>query len=121
MFSTNKGTDVVSILNKNNLPATGQDSIYASATIDKNKKELIIKIVNTIGKNQTVDINLAGNKIAGGKATMMVLQNDNLDAENSLNNPFVIAPQEKIIDITDKLFTTTLMPYSFAVIKIKLK
>ena len=121
MFSINKGTDVVSILNKNTLPATGQDSIYASATIDKNKKELIIKIVNTIGKNQTVDINLAGNKIAGGKATMMILQNDNLDAENSLNKPFVIAPQEKIIDITDKLFTTTLMPYSFSVIKIKLK
>ncbi len=121
LFSTNKGTQVLPMLYKNNAPATGQDSLYASATIDKNTNELIIKIINTIGKNQTVDINLVGNKIAGGKATMMVLQNDNLDAENSLNNQAVIAPTEQSIDIKGQTIAVTLMTYSFSVVKVKLQ
>jgi alpha-L-arabinofuranosidase len=121
MFSTNKGTEVLSILYKDNLPATGQDSLYASATIDKSTNELIIKMVNTIGQNQTIVINLSGNKIPESKATILVLQSDNVSAENSLDNPFTIVPTEKFIDITDKSITTTLLPYSFSVMKIKLK
>jgi alpha-L-arabinofuranosidase len=121
MFSTNKGTQVLSMLYKDNLSATGQDSLYASATMDKNTNELIIKMVNTIGQNQTININLSGNKTPESKATILVLQSDNLSAENSLDNPFAIAPAEKFIDINDKSITTTLLPYSFSVIKIKLK
>jgi alpha-L-arabinofuranosidase len=121
MFSTNKGTQVLSMLYKDNLPATGQDSLYGSATIDKNTNELIIKMVNTIGQNQTIGINLLGNKTPESKATILVLRSDNLSAENSLDNPFAIALTEKFIDINDKSIATTLLPYSFSVIKIKLK
>jgi alpha-L-arabinofuranosidase len=121
LFSTNKGTQVVSILNKNNSPATGQDSLYASAVTDKNTGELIIKMVNTVGKPQTAAIKLNGNKKPTAKARLTVLQNNNLEAVNSLDNPAVIVPTEQSIDIKGKTITVTLMPYSFSVIKVKLK
>jgi alpha-L-arabinofuranosidase len=121
LFSTNKGTQVVSILNKNNAPATGQDSLYASAVVDKNTGELIIKMVNTVGKPQTVAIKLNGNKKPAAKARLTVLQNNNLEAVNSLDNPAVIELTEQLIDIKGKIITVTLMPYSFSVIKVKLE
>ena len=45
LFSNNKGTNVVPIT-ENEKPVTGKDSLYSSAVIDKQKGELIIKIVN---------------------------------------------------------------------------
>ena len=121
MFSTNKGTQVLPMLYKNNAPATGQDSLYASATADKNTGELIIKIVNTLGTNQTVSIKLTGNKKPVNKAQLTVLQNNNLDAVNTLDNPAEIVPTEQLIDIKGKIITVTLMPYSFSLVKVKLQ
>ena len=51
LFATNKGNAVVPMLYRNNQPATGQDSLYASATIDKAANELILKVVNAGGKS----------------------------------------------------------------------
>src|SRR5205085_11852950 len=51
LYSTNKGTHTVPAL-QNGKPLTGQDSLYASAVIDKKNNELIIKIVNASGKQQ---------------------------------------------------------------------
>jgi alpha-L-arabinofuranosidase len=121
MFSTNKGTQVVAMLYKNNAPATGQDSLYASAVADKTNDELIIKIVNTAGKPQTAAIKLNGNKKPAAKARLTVLQNNNLEAVNSLDNPVVIVPTEQSIDIKGQTIAVTLMPYSLSVIKVKLK
>lgn len=61
LFSTNKGTDVVSITayEKNLIE---QDGLYASAVTDNNSKELIIKIANTANKAQAVNLNLEGKK-----------------------------------------------------------
>src|SRR4029078_10763496 len=45
LFSLNKGTNVVPVLLNNNVIA-GQDSLYASAVLDKRTNEMIIKVVN---------------------------------------------------------------------------
>jgi alpha-L-arabinofuranosidase len=120
MYSTNKGTQVVPILYKNGLPATGQDSLYATATTDKKANELIIKVVNTLGKPQNAVFQLAGNAKVARKAHLIVLKNDNLEAVNSLDNPSVIAPVEQTMDMQGKTLALTLAPYSFSVIKVKL-
>ncbi len=120
LFSTNKGTQVVPIVYKNDAPATGQDSLYASATRDKNTGELIIKIVNTLGKAQTASVKLDGNQTPNTKARLIVLKNDNLEAVNSLDTPSVIAPTETTIDVKGKTVALTLAPYSFSVIKVKM-
>ena len=49
LFSVNKGSQVVIVLQDNSVIA-GQDSLYATACIDKPGNELIIKIVNVIIK-----------------------------------------------------------------------
>jgi alpha-L-arabinofuranosidase len=121
MFSTNKGTQVLPILYRNNRPATGQDSLYASATQDKTTGELIIKIVNTLGTSQTTSINLEGNKQLEKTARLIVLKSDNLEAMNTLDTPSVIVPVETTIDVKGKTLALRLAPYSFSVIKIKMK
>jgi alpha-L-arabinofuranosidase len=121
MFSTNKGTQVLPILYKNNSPAIGQDSLYASATIDTKNEQLIIKIVNTINKTQITNIKLQGNKKTSGKGTMMVLQSNDPEAMNSLENPFVIAPVEQPVNVNGKTISMKLPPYSFSIIKINLQ
>ena len=123
MFSTNKGTQVVPILYKNNAPATGQDSLYASATRDKNTGELIIKIINTLGKTQTAEVKLDGTKKPDAKARLVVLKNDNLEAVNSLDTPSVVAPTETVIDVNvkAKAINLTLAPYSFSLIRLKMQ
>lgn len=117
LFSTNKGTDVVSITtDEKNL--TGQDGIYASAVIDKNTNELIIKIVNTANASQTVNLNLDGRKKLKTKGTVDVLENSNLLETNSLEKPKAVAPITTPLTIKGKKLNTVLKPYSFNVIKI---
>jgi alpha-L-arabinofuranosidase len=120
LYATNKGTQVVPILYKN-APATGQDSLYASATVDKNTGELIIKIVNTIGKAQPAIVQLQGNPKPNLMAQWIVLKNDNLEAVNSLDAPFVVAPTETRLEIKGKTVALTLAPYSFSIIKIPVR
>jgi alpha-L-arabinofuranosidase len=121
MYSTNKGTQVVPILSKNGLPATGQDSLYASATMDKIANELIIKVVNTFGKSQVINIQFDGSKKIESKAQLQVLKNSDLEAENSLNNPLVVAPVEQAVELKGKTIPLTLAPYSFSILKIKMR
>jgi alpha-L-arabinofuranosidase len=108
-------------LSKNGLPATGQDSLYASATIDKNANELIIKVINTLNKTQVITIQLDGSKKIESKARLLVLKNGDLEAVNSLDNPSVVAPVEQVVELKGKIMPLTLAPYSFSILKIKMK
>ena len=119
LYATNKGSQVVPMLYKNRIPATGQDSLYASSTIDKTTNELIIKIVNTSGKTQLAEVNIEGVDKIESKAKLIILQNDNLEAENSLDSPAVIAPTEKIIGTKGKSISVELKEYSLSVIRVK--
>jgi alpha-L-arabinofuranosidase len=121
LFSRHKGTQVMPILYKNNAPATGQDSLYASSTFDKNTNEVIIKIVNTLGKEQNAVVKLEGSKNPAIKAHLIVLKNNDLEAVNSLSRPNVVAPTEQTLEVKNKTITLSLMPYSFSVIKVKME
>ena len=120
LYSTNKGTQVMPIVYKNGEPATGQDSLYASATSDKNAGELIVKIVNTSNKMQSAEVQLEGLKKADSNAQLITLLNDDLEAVNSLDTPSVIAPKKSEIDTKGKSIALDLAPYSFSVLKIKM-
>jgi alpha-N-arabinofuranosidase len=119
MFSTNRGTQVVPV-QLNNTVVAGQDSLYASACIDKTTNELIIKIANTINQTQTVSFALNGLINANAKASMNVLRSDEMNAVNSFEQPFAIVPVSREVDVKNKILETKLSPYSFSVIKIKL-
>jgi alpha-L-arabinofuranosidase len=120
LFSTNKGTKVVPIT-VNNEAVTGQDSLYATAAIDDVENELVIKIVNAAVKQQSYTISLEGIKRVAAMGKMIVLKSDNLYSVNSFEHPQNIAPQESEIDIKGKKIQLNLSPYSFSVLRIKLK
>jgi alpha-L-arabinofuranosidase len=119
LFSNNRGSYTVPI-EMNKQVMEGKDSLYASACIDKNTNELIIKIANTIGKEQTVSFNLDGWKQTNAKATITVLQSNDMNEVNSFEKPMAITPEVKEAEVKNKLLGTTLPASSFSVIRLKL-
>jgi len=118
MFSNNKGTQVLSMLQENK-PLTGQDGLYASAAFDQNSNEIILKLVNSSSKNQSVNIALEGAKKLDGKGKLIVLKSDDLSKVNSLDQPTLVSPVEQELIIKGKKLNQVLSPNSFTVIRIK--
>lgn len=117
LFSTNKGTDVVSAtLDGKNI--TGQDGLYASSVIDKTSKLLIIKITNTTGKSQAIDFDLDGKTKLKAKGTIDELANSNLGQINTFENSEAVSPKIATVNLKGKKLNLNLKPYSFNVIKI---
>ncbi|MGN7989918.1 alpha-L-arabinofuranosidase C-terminal domain-containing protein [Pedobacter sp. 22226] len=117
LFATNKGTDVVSItLDDKNI--IGQDGLYASSVLDKNKKELIIKIANNTGQSQLIDFELDGKTKLKNSGTLEELADSNLNQVNSFDNPQALSPKVSTINLKGRKLNTSLKPYSFSVIKI---
>ncbi|WP_316847810.1 alpha-L-arabinofuranosidase C-terminal domain-containing protein [Pedobacter psychrodurus] len=117
LFSTNKGTDVISVtLEEKNI--TGQDGLYASAVTDQAKKELIIKIANNSGQPQNIDFDLDGKLKLKNKATNDELASNNLSQVNSFENPEAVSPHKTTLNLKGKKLNIALKPYSFNVIKI---
>lgn len=133
LFSQYKGSNI--------LPATldgkpaagneGQNGLFASAVVDKKAGEYIVKVANTSDKTQTLDIALRGlgkkAKIDG--ASMTLLTAADTDAENTLEEPFKIVPQESQIPVSaispvvkgTATYETSLAPYSFYVFRFKIQ
>jgi len=119
LYSTNKGTHVVPILAGNETIA-GQDSLYATAAINKATNELILKLVNTSGKAFSRDITIDGVKSLPKTGRHIVLKSDNLDQVNSFENATAVSPVEQPINIKSKKISVPLAPYSFNVVIVKM-
>ena len=119
LFSLNKGTHVVSLLENNKILA-GQDSLYASATIDKNTNELIVKLVNASGHAQTREIQVSGIKKLNENASLTVLKGEELSDMNSIAEPTNVQPVEQKLKLKGKNMALPLAPYSFTVVRVKM-
>ncbi|HJU45980.1 MAG TPA: alpha-L-arabinofuranosidase C-terminal domain-containing protein [Chitinophagaceae bacterium] len=119
LFSLNKGTDVVPITLANQA-ISGQDSIWASAVIDNKTQELIIKLVNPSGEAKKKEIAVEAAKLAS-TATITVLKSGDPQAVNSLDDPSAVAPVTTAIHVKGKKLSLSIAPYSFNVVRIKLK
>lgn len=118
LFSLNKGTTVVPIT-MNGAALIGQDSLYASAALDENKGDLIIKLVNASAVAVQKTITLDGLKKPAGGATVYTLKSDDLFSVNSFAEPQKIAPAASQLDIRSKKINYTIASYSFTVIRLK--
>jgi alpha-L-arabinofuranosidase len=123
LYANNKGTNVLS-LTMNAKPVTGasgQNGLFASAVVDNNKNEIIIKIANTSDKVQAISINFNGlkknEKLTDGLC--INLHSDNLDGENTLEQPNAIIPEESSVNIEGNILKVNLKPYTFTVYKFK--
>ncbi len=119
MFSLNKGNQVIPIEYNGNVIA-GEDSLYATASIDFKSKELCIKIVNTASKDCTQTLKFSGVKKLAKNATISMLQSNNLLQTNSLDNPTSISPKDSVISVPNKQLTISVPAYSFQVIRVKM-
>jgi len=117
LFSVNKGTDVINIL-EDGKPLIGQKGLYASAVVDARLKEIIIKIVNSTAKEISQEIQLQTGKKLFPKGKVIVLQNDQPEACNTIDAQ-VIKPIEQDISFKGKKLTKAFNPFSVNVIKIK--
>lgn len=121
LYATNKGTQVVPLtMDKKPLTGSeGQNGLFASAVWDEDALQYIVKVANTSSENQDVTIDFAGLKknrvISGG--SMLTLASDNLDAENTLDNPDLIKPVESVLNVTGNRFSTAVGPNSFVVMR----
>jgi len=118
LFSANKGTQVVPIL-QNGAVLAGKDSLYASATIDAAAKQVILKIVNVSAHAQSLQINLQGVQAAKGAAQQQVLTANNL-AINTLDDPGKVVPVTQPLTAGNRLAINA-APASLNVIAIPYK
>ncbi|MGC4035194.1 MAG: alpha-L-arabinofuranosidase C-terminal domain-containing protein [Chitinophagaceae bacterium] len=118
LYSTNKGTNVLPVTMNNDVVA-GQDSLYASAALDAATNEIILKVVNASGKQQSTAIAFESAKKIAATAKLILLQSDDLYSINSFTNPEIVAPKESMITIKGKKINLDLKPYSFSVFRIK--
>jgi len=117
LFSTNRGTHVVAIT-ENDKPIAGKDSLYGSAVIDKQKGELIIKIVNNASTTQQIELDLRGCKLSKAQSMVQTLGTNDIYSYNKVVELEKLKPNEsKLLASTNK-FNHTVPAYSVSVLKI---
>ena len=118
MYMTNKGTNVLPCtLDKK--PVAGENGLYASAVVDKDKKEYIIKAINISKEAKDLTIVLKGLKTAISSVETITLNTTNMDAENTLDNPNKIVPVKGSASVDKSTLTDKLPANTFRVYKLK--
>jgi alpha-N-arabinofuranosidase len=120
LFSTNKGTDLVSAL-VDGKPLAGQDSLYATACIDAATSELIVKMVNVAKKPNILNLQMDGKQAAGKELTLQIIANSNLGAYNKVGKREEVAPVERKQKITGKRIVVNLDACSLTVARIPIR
>lgn len=117
LYGTHKGTNVLSLTENGNV-VEGNNGLYASAVVDKAKKQYIVKVGNSLDTPQTVSINLKGIKKATS-AKQTLLKANTLSDENTLQNPDKVVPVTSNVTLNGSNVTVTLPAKSFSVIVVE--
>lgn len=123
LYATYRGTHVLPLtMNKKSVAGDAdQNGLFASAVLDKDSNSYIVKVANTGDETQQLNILFKGMKknSALSSAKQLLLHSDNLDAENSLENPELITPQESSVPVANSTLSVSLPAKSFAVYIVK--
>ncbi|MCR5574971.1 MAG: carbohydrate binding domain-containing protein [Bacteroidaceae bacterium] len=123
LYSTYKGTNVLN-LTMNGKPVTGadgQDSLFASSVINQPTGEIYVKVANTSERSQHVSVKVDGLKKGEAlkSAKAIVLQSNDLEAENSIANPNLIKPFEYPVQVNGNMVSGTIPANTFVVVVIQ--
>jgi alpha-N-arabinofuranosidase len=119
MYSTHRGTNVISVTSGGK-PLAGQDSLYASATFDRQTGKAFIKLVNSSASQKSVVL-LMDIAPSSKEAVKETLKAEKLTDFNSISSPSVIAPVSKNLTATGKKIIFYLDGYSANTIILNLK
>ena len=104
MYATNKGTNVLQLTTidpmdakgKKQIPVAGQkgmNGLFASAVLDADANEVIVKVINTSGQSQNITVNLTGMTGERTAQTLTLSHKGSMDDENTLDEPNKIVPK----------------------------
>lgn len=119
LYSTNKGTDLISVT-QNGENLVGQEELYASATLDSEANEVVVKVVNTSSDAQEIQLNFEGKRLKN-KGSVIVLKEADLTQENSFESTQEIAPVTEELKVKKDVATYEVSAYSLNIIRIPLK
>lgn len=120
LFSVNSGTKAVIALSDGK-PLTGQDSLYASATVDEKTSEIILKIVNASSKTVSVNIAIDAKLDQGKDIFHQILANNDLGVYNRVGQNEAVSPKSVSQKILSKNLVFDLLPNSLTVSRILVK
>ncbi len=113
-----------------NMPLTKKDSangikvktvptLFYSATMNDTTGTIYLKVVNTIGKKQTIKINLDGATKVSPEATVITVKGDKPTDTNTIDDPKNIVPVTSTAKGIKKNFRESFPPYSVTVMQIQ--
>ena len=94
-------------------------TIFYAATKDAKTGTIYLKVVNTTGKQQAVEINLKGITKVSPDGTMVVIKGDKPEDTNTLTEPEKIIPATSKVNGVATVFTRTLDPYSICILQLQ--
>lgn len=120
LYGTYKGTDALSLTMNGKAVAGDADQrgLFASAAADTNDNSVIVKVANVSGVSQPLTMTFKGIK-SFSSAKVISLSSLNPDAENTLDNPNLITPKEREIEVSGNVLNTEIPASSFAVYVLK--
>jgi len=96
-------------------------TLFYVATLDSKSGTIYLKVVNTAGTAQSVQINLKGVAHVAPEGTLITLSSANPRDTNSITEPTKIVPVISKADGLGNTFTQTFAPYSVNVLQIETK
>lgn len=120
LYSLYKGTHVLSLLDADKQPIAGSDSLYASAVVDRERNNVIIKVVNANQDERLVDIQLKGLSGDAKRIVNVQLLSAALSTVNTLEQPENIKPQSDTFSLSGTSLALNLKGQSFQVITVPL-
>ncbi|MEI9944492.1 MAG: alpha-L-arabinofuranosidase C-terminal domain-containing protein [Chitinophagaceae bacterium] len=136
LFSQYLGDKIVPVTAENipmqDRPMTRRDStekttpkpvptVFSSASKDAKTGTVFVKLVNTIGKPQLVQVNLKGLTKVAPDATEIIIKGDKPGDTNSITDPEKIVPVTKPIKGIKQNFEYTIAPYSVTILQLQTK
>lgn len=118
LFATNKGNKVVPML-LDGKAVTGQDGLYATASVADATGEVIVKIVNTTNQVKNTQVVIEGIKKFASTAQMIVLKANSKDAMNTIDNPKMVYPTESQIAVKGNQVNVTAGAMSLTIVRLK--
>jgi alpha-L-arabinofuranosidase len=119
LFSTHSGTKEIPAYTAGK-PLTGSDSLYASSSLSEREGELYIKIVNTSGSSKEIRLQPQGYSFLKS-GTIETLESSKLTDFNSMDDPKLIYPKEKVIAFNGRKIDLTIDPWSVNVVVLKIR
>jgi alpha-N-arabinofuranosidase len=135
MFSLNHGGVVLPVVSENiptrewqppprrgsneTPPPRQVSTLFFNATRDQQTGTIFLKVVNAVGTEQTVNVEMNGVSSIDPDGETVVLSASGPDETNSISDPTKLVPVTTKVDGLGTNFTRTFPPYSITVLKMK--